>query len=376
MNPSQPSDVSFPHADDPRQLRAQLMALLAQARHNQQIMERHQWLDLQLIGTAGFVELIDVIFHTLRTSSELDVVTLALIDPSYDIRRILLDLGIRLDTLPQLVFLQSEAELGELCTQLQRPLLGRYRQALHGPMFPQAVAAPASVAIVPLARNRRMIGCLALGSADGDRFTPQMATDFVSHLSSVIAICIENVISQERLKHLGLTDPLTGVNNRRYVERRLAEEIGRSCRQGYALSCLYIDIDHFKQINDRSGHQAGDEVLRQVAARIKAELRLSDALGRFGGEEFVVLLIDSVAQDAAGVAERVRAGIAQQPVLLAGGEALDVTVSIGVASLGHAKRAARTDGEIAGLARHLVGEADQALYQAKAQGRNRVVAIV
>lgn len=375
MNPFPFSAAPPSPADETQQLRAQLSALLAQAKRNQQIMERHQMLDLRLIGAAGFVELIEVIFHTLKASSDLDVVTLALIDPAYDIRRILADLDIRLDALPQLLFIQDGTELGALHAQLTRPLLGCYREQLHGPMFPEPVEAPASVAVVPLIRNRRLIGCLGLGSADAERFTPQMATDFVGHLSSIIAICIENVISQERLKHLGFTDPLTGVNNRRYVERRLTEEVGRSCRQGYALSCMYIDIDHFKRINDRIGHQAGDEVLRQVAARIKAELRMSDALGRFGGEEFVALLIDSAVEDAAGVAERVRAGIAEQAVTLADGSALEVTVSIGVASLGDVVAAARTDPEVDALARKLVGNADRALYRAKSAGRNRVVAI-
>jgi two-component system, cell cycle response regulator len=373
MSPSSSAAPLSP-ADETRQLRAQLSALLAHAQRNQQIMERHQALDLQLIGATGFVELIDVIFNTLKASSDLDVVTLTLIDPAYDIRRILADLAIRLDTLPHLLFIQDENELGELHAQLTAPLLGDYREHLHRPVFPEPVEMPASVAVVPLIRNRRLMGCLALGSSDAERFSPQMATDFVTHLASIIVICIENVISQERLKYLGLTDPLTGVNNRRYVERRLNEEVGRSCRQGYALSCMYIDIDHFKQINDRVGHQAGDDVLRQVAARIKAELRLSDALGRFGGEEFVVLLIDSEVKDAVGVAERVRGGICEQAVILADGARLDVTVSIGVASLGDAARAARTDSEVDALARQLVGNADRALYRAKAEGRNRVAA--
>jgi diguanylate cyclase (GGDEF)-like protein len=189
-------------------------------------------------------------------------------------------------------------------------------------------------------------------------------------MGSIISICLETVISNEMLKYIGLTDALTGVYNRRYLDRRLLEEIARARRQAYRLSCLYIDVDHFKQVNDTHGHQAGDDVLREVASRIKAELRMSDALGRFGGEEFVVLLIDADLDSANMVAQRIRASIADQPFLLPDGEMLPVSVSIGVASLGDVER----EQAIEGVAQQLLAQADQALYEAKEAGRNRVVA--
>ncbi len=369
MSPSPPDTAAL--ALENQHLQKQLAELLALARQNQEIIERHHQLDLQLIGAAGFCELIGVIFNTLRMSSDLDVVTLALIDSTYDIRRILADLDINPTDFPHLLFLQDETELGELRTKLHKPLLGAYSEPLHGAMFPEPIALPSSVAIVPLMRNQQLIGCLNLGSQHSTRFLPQMATDFIEHLSSIIAICIENVVNQERLKHIGLTDPLTGVHNRRYVEQRLQEEIGRMRRQAHPLACMYIDIDHFKHINDRVGHQAGDYVLRDVAARIKAELRLSDALGRFGGEEFLVLLIDAELADAVSVAERIRASIAEQPLSLEDGVPIDVTVSIGVTALNNTDRNSRIETE----AQQFVAKADRALYQAKADGRNRVVAL-
>lgn len=351
------------------QLRKQLAQLLKQAQRNQEILQRQQTFDLQFIAAGSFRELIDTVFHAFAEAAKLDVVTLSLLDPEYDIRRILVQMDIHLSGLPQLLFLQDDAEFGELSARLSRPVLGTYTEQLHGPMFPEPVAPPASVAIVPLIRRGKLIGCVSLGSNDAARFTPDMETDFITHMASILAICVENVINTERLKYIGLTDPLTGINNRRYVECRLLEEIGRSRRHGYALSCMYIDIDHFKQINDRIGHQAGDEVLREVAGRIKAELRLADAFGRFGGEEFVALLIDAKPVDALNVAERVRLSVAEQPLILGSGERLEVTVSIGVASLIQPK----CDEPIETIAQNFVANADQALYQAKAGGRNRVV---
>ncbi len=351
-------------------LRKQLSQLLHQAQQNQQILQRHQAIDLELIGAGSFLELIDTIFHAFAGSAGLDVATLLLLDPDYAIRRILVELNVHLSELPQLLFLQDESEIGELSAHLANPVLGIYSEQLHGLVFPEPLSPPASVAIVPLIRRGTLIGCLGLGSNDPARFATHMSTDFLAHMASIVAICLENVINTERLKHIGLTDPLTGVNNRRYVERRLLEEIGRSQRHGYPLSCMYIDIDRFKQINDRIGHQAGDEVLRDVAGRIKAELRLSDALGRFGGEEFVVLLIDAQADDAVNVAERIRRSVGEQPILLGSGEQLPVTVSIGVASL----ESARENEPIEKTLQKFLARADQALYQAKNGGRNRVVA--
>jgi diguanylate cyclase (GGDEF)-like protein len=235
--------------------------------------------------------------------------------------------------------------------------------------FPQPTAGLASVALVPLVRNKRLIGSLNLGSRDPSRFTPLLGTDFVEHMGSIISICLENVISNEMLKYIGLTDALTGVYNRRYLDRRLLEEVARARRQAYRLSCMVIDVDGFKQVNDTHGHQAGDDVLREVAARIKAELRMSDALGRFGGDEFVVLLIDADLDSAAMVAQRIRASIADQPFLLPDGEMVPVSASIGVAGLGEVGR----DDAIEDVAQLLLAQADQALYEAKDAGRNRVV---
>ena len=356
-------------ARENRQLRDQLTQLIANAQKNQQILQRHQLLDLQLISADSFQALIDTLFTTFPETTGLDIVTLALLDSQYDIRRILVQLEINLSELPQLLFLQDETEFGELSGKLSKPVLGTYSEEPFGLMFPEPLVPPASVAVVPLLRHGRLIGTLNLGSKDPARFTPSMSTDFIEHMACIVAICVENVINNERLKHIGLTDPLTGVNNRRYIERRLLEEIGRSRRQKTPLSCMYMDIDHFKKINDRIGHQAGDEVLRGVAGRIKAELRLSDSLGRFGGEEFVVLLTDTEREDAVNVAERIRQSIAEQPLVLTNGEKLNVTISVGVAGL----LPALADEPVETTSQHLVARADHALYEAKALGRNRVV---
>lgn len=356
-------------------LRARMAYLLEQAERNHSIMCRHQAFDLEIVGAATFPELVGTIFRTLPVISELESVTLTLIDEDADIRTVMGKLGVVFADFPQLVFVEQLDELGfdlgrrTASTPPPRPQLGMYDPVRHALPFPAAPAALQSVALVPLMRNKRIIGSLNLGSVDPARFTPSLGTDFIEHMASIIAICLENVISNEMLKYIGLTDSLTGVYNRRYLDRRLLEEIARARRQRYPIAFMYIDIDHFKRVNDTVGHQGGDEVLREVAARIKDELRLSDALARFGGEEFVVLLIDADLDSAAFVAERIRASVVGTMINLAHEVQLSVTVSIGVACLDPDLAA----GEPELVARELISRADGALYQAKAGGRNRVI---
>ena len=187
--------------------------------------------------------------------------------------------------------------------------------------------------------------------------------------AAVASVCLENVANNERLKHIGLTDSLTGVHNRRYFEQRLREEVDRALRKGYPLSCLLVDLDHFKQVNDEHGHLIGDVVLREVAELIKDQLRLSDAMARYGGEEFAVLLVQTDAVTARAISERIRQAIATQPIRLPDDKAIHVTLSIGFSTLKEEVRRADVDAK----ARDLVGRADHALYTAKRTGRNRVV---
>jgi two-component system cell cycle response regulator len=361
-------------AAENRALRARMAYLLEQAERNHSIMTRHQAFDLEIVGAGNFPELVGTIFRVLPIISELDSVTLTLIDEDADIRTVMLKLDVVFEDFPDLVFVETLDELGldlgrrNAYSPTPKPLLGMYDRLRHGLAFPQAPAGLQSVALVPLLRNKRIIGCLNLGSCDPTRFTPSLGTDFIEHMASIIAICLENVISNEMLKYIGLTDSLTGVYNRRYIDRRLLEEIARARRQQYPISFMYIDIDHFKRVNDTVGHGGGDEVLREVAGRIKNELRTSDALARFGGEEFVVLLIDANLESAAFVAERIRASVAGSMIALSPELQLSVTVSIGVACL----EVGTAEGEPESVARNLIERADSLLYDAKETGRNRV----
>lgn len=166
----------------------------------------------------------------------------------------------------------------------------------------------------------------------------------------------------QRLYDSSMKDPLTGADNRRHMDTRLLAEIAFAERHKRPLSIVLLDIDFFKNVNDRHGHPAGDAVLKAVADMVKGQLRTEDAFARYGGEEFVVVLRDTALSEAAHVAERVREKIGRTPIDVAG-ISLAVTVSAGCASLACCQ-GATTEG--------LVAIADRRLYRAKRNGRNRV----
>ncbi len=170
--------------------------------------------------------------------------------------------------------------------------------------------------------------------------------------------------ARESLRVQATHDALTGLLNRGRVLEVLLTEIARSERELRPLALLMVDLDRFKQVNDTGGHMAGDAVLREAARRMKAVTRHYDSPGRYGGEEFLIVLPGCSAQDARTQAERLREAVAREP-FAAAGKLLAVTCSIGVSSRGACG---------AGDADRLIREADSALYAAKHEGRNRVAA--
>jgi len=170
---------------------------------------------------------------------------------------------------------------------------------------------------------------------------------------------------ERRLYDIARTDPLTGVSNRRRFLEIFGVEFARAKRYGGELSCVMLDLDHFKDINDRYGHDVGDRVIVTAADAFRGILRTADVIARWGGEEFALLLPHTNLTGAQAVAERCRRAL-EEVTIVADGETIGVTVSLGVASL---------PGDGLDTPDALMRSADEALYEAKSCGRNRVVSV-
>lgn len=222
------------------------------------------------------------------------------------------------------------------------------RHAFRGRAFPYTA--------IPLWVKDRFVAilvCEQLHAEDMEKF---------AILSGQVALAIQKVKLYAKLQELAITDGLTHLYSRRYFLERFHEELERSKRHSLSLSFLMADIDHFKQKNDQYGHLVGDVILREVAARLKAHVREIDLVGRYGGEEFSILLPDTGAAEAVQVAERIRSAVANKR-FTAYDEVIEVTLSIGVGA--YPEDGKRAD--------ELIETADTFLYQAKQEGRNRVV---
>jgi diguanylate cyclase (GGDEF)-like protein len=216
-------------------------------------------------------------------------------------------------------------------------------------------------ATFPVVTSGRLAGLLAVGG----RLVARMNKDteaFLDQVANQAHIVMENSRLFERVKNLSIRDSLTELFNHRHVMELVHHECDRVGRYQESFSILMIDIDHFKRVNDEHGHPVGDVVLREVAQVLRDTLRTVDAVGRYGGEEFLAILPHTGAEEAAQTAERIRARLEPHAFRILDRE-LHVTVSVGVASFPSEK----IDSPAA-----LIGAADQALYRAKQGGRNRV----
>src|SRR3990172_4885479 len=230
----------------------------------------------------------------------------------------------------------------------------REAMPVHAPLIGAAL-------VLPILDHQRVVGLVLAGNPDSESPYQSDQMEVLLNLSFHAANVVRNLRSMEEARREAVTDGLTGLYNHRECHKRLTEEVERAQRYGRPLSVLMMDVDHFKKINDRYGHPAGDRVLNQVAQRLTQRLRLVDIAARYGGEEFLVILPETSVGSAMLVAERILHGIASEPVVTPSGEEAFVTASIGVASFP----------DDADTRDALVSVADRALYAAKHAGRNQ-----
>jgi two-component system, cell cycle response regulator len=367
------ASYSVAKINETQHLKDTLRELIESANHNQETQEKFYDLELYFLESRSYESLISRILQELKLKLRLTQVELYLVDPGSEIRQLIEEIYGKLEY-ANLIYTENITPIKAIYSGSIGITLTQDPYSLEKVFSHHATvncSQSNSAALLPLVRANRIIGSLHLGSRDQNRFHSGLASNFLNHLGSIISVCIENSINQERYKHLSLVDILTRAKNRRYFFQVLAKEIARSARSHKPLSCLFIDIDHFKNINDTHGHLVGDNALRQVAKSISPLMRKSDVLARFGGEEFTVLLPDCDIQHANEIAERIREKVAQVSIEDEHKKTFNVTISIGVSNwlAGSSIKGLETADDIQN---YLINQADKGVYQAKQDGRNCV----
>lgn len=218
--------------------------------------------------------------------------------------------------------------------------------------------------VSPLIYQGELLGILLVGTFTSEVVTDESVREILGILSTLISVALINANLFDQVKSLSYKDGMTGLHNYRYFENRMKEEFSRSQRTGEPLSLIILDVDHFKNYNDKLGHLAGDEVLRKLARILQDSLRKNDIPVRYGGEEFAIILPGASKENAYKVANRIRKAVEKAPFPDEHVQPLGkLTVSVGLA----------TFPEDADNLIDLIEKADTALYEAKHQGRNRVV---
>jgi diguanylate cyclase (GGDEF)-like protein len=220
----------------------------------------------------------------------------------------------------------------------------------------------------PISIGARKIGLLNVADKRGGGSYDEADLELIDLIAPQIALALERALWQHRanqFQFLSITDPLTGLHNRRYLEARLSEELNRSSRYGAPMSFMMIDIDDFKFYNDRNGHQAGDRALEITAQCLRSTLRKADVASRYGGEEFSILLPQTTLDEAGMIADRLRRTIMNTRFPNGESQPLgSVTLSIGLSSLSPSLDSVEA----------IIRAADRALYHAKSHGKNRAYA--
>jgi diguanylate cyclase (GGDEF)-like protein len=214
---------------------------------------------------------------------------------------------------------------------------------------------------LPLAVEGKVLGCISLDSEQPNAFDVQ-DLQFFSVIGYQIAATLKQFQKISSITDLAIYDKLTNVHNRRYFDEKIRAETQKSFSSHTPISLVMVDIDFFKKVNDTYGHHAGDSVLSKIASLLKSSVRKDDTVARYGGEEFVLILPGAKLEVTSIIAERIRRLVETTPFEIEGGQ-IHITISMGISN--HPTHQAKSEEE-------LVKMADQALYNAKKEGRNRV----
>jgi len=333
---------------------AEVERILERVRDNEEIAKKFFEIEVSILSILDFQGLFERLLSEIKEKFGIPCVWISMIDKS-EISDLIQTLPFSKDLKERLNLIDRKTFL-RLTDNRTTPLL------LNGDLHPFHPLLPKgqlnfirSLAISPISLHGAIIGSLNQADFSPLRYRPGMDTQLLEQLAVKVSICLSNVIAHERLKWLAVRDPLTGLLNRRIMETVLNREFKRAQRYKTPLSLAFIDMDDFKIINDRYGHECGDALLKYVAGQLVEITRDSDVVARYGGDEFVIILPGTPVQEASKLLQRLQYHFRDRP-LRYDERVISVSISFGVASV--------TDRKVADP-ESLLREADTMLYNIK-----------
>jgi diguanylate cyclase (GGDEF)-like protein len=351
------------------QLKKTVKKLLVRLDENQRVRNHFHEFEFKLLSSKTLSDLLNLLINGALSHFKLDDVSLILVDTDFSLRGLIEHLDLE-DFSTRLQLRQNDDFALSLYPGKYKVSLGELDTLTAARLFPN-LRELKSAALMPMVRDDKLVGSLHFGSKLSERFSEDKATDFLEYLSSISAVCVESALSKEHLRYQSQIDMLTQVRNRMNFDGEFIRELERSHRGKDTLSCMFVDVDLFKAINDRYGHSVGDLCLKEIAAAIDKQLRKTDILARYGGEEFVILLPHCDESSGLEISERVRESVSNLKIdHAAAGNKVQPTVSIGLTTWNPVDD---NHYDLEALGKKLLNIADEAMYEAKRAGRNKVV---
>jgi diguanylate cyclase (GGDEF)-like protein len=308
-----------------------LERILETLKENEEIARKFFEIEVSILSILDFQGLFERLLSEIREKFGIPCVWISLIDKSEisDLIQALAsskDLRERLNVIDRKTFLK-------LIDNTTSPLLLNGDLRPYYPIFPRGqLNFIRSMAVSPIRLHGEVIGSLNQADFSRLRYRPGMDTRLLEQLAVKVSICLSNVIAHERIKWLAVRDPLTSLLNRRVMETILKREHKRALRYRTPLSLAFLDIDHFKDVNDRHGHECGDALLRYVSSQLMGITRDIDVVARYGGDEFVIILPGTSAEEVSKLLHRLQQHFQDYP-MGQGENSIPVSISFGVASV-------------------------------------------
>ncbi|MFZ0725143.1 MAG: DUF484 family protein [Desulfobacterales bacterium] len=338
-----------------------LTSIIDILQHNEKIARRFFEIEKRVLTVLNYTDLFEVLLAEIRQKFRVTYAWMTLIEKS-DISDFIQQIESS-DRLKARLNLIAKEEFVKLAGSQMSPLLVNRDLKPYERLLPQSCNfAVQSMAIAPISLDGEIIGSLNQADISRRRFHPGMDTSLLEQLAVKVSLCLSNVTAHEKLRFLAYHDPLTGLLNRRVMESVLAREFARSQRYPQCLTVVFMDLDHFKEVNDHHGHDKGDELLVYFARGLARMSRTTDVVARYAGDEFVIILPETTKESAARLMHRICAHFAENP-LKSETRRLPISISFGIAS-------ADDDGVFD--PESLLKKADTALYDAKKSRTGRV----